>query len=95
MQPWTGSLDEQPLRMPWAKVGGPAADLAWADQALIAAGRQRTGDAEQMRTWNLSSVWRLPTSEGAAWLKVVPPFFAHEGAVVGAWPAVPSRAARP
>jgi hypothetical protein len=32
-----------------------------------------------MRTWNLSSLWRLPTASGMAWLKVVPPFFAHEG----------------
>jgi Phosphotransferase enzyme family len=82
VQPWTGALDEEPLRMPWARPGGPAADLAWADEALTATGRRRTGDAEQMRTWNLSSVWRLPTTEGPAWLKVVPPFFAHEGAVV-------------
>jgi hypothetical protein len=84
LQPWTGTLDEQPLRMSWARVGGPAADLAWADRALTAAGRHRTGDAVQMRTWNLSSVWRLPTTAGLAWLKVVPPFFAHEGAVLGA-----------
>ena len=82
LQPWTGTLDEQPLRLSWAKVGGPAADLAWADEALTGAERPRTGDAEQMRTWNLSSVWRLPTSTGPAWLKVVPPFFAHEGAVL-------------
>ena len=37
----------------------------------------------QMRTWNLSSLWRLPTASGVAWLKVVPPFFAHEGADAG------------
>jgi Ser/Thr protein kinase RdoA (MazF antagonist) len=82
VQPWTGALDDQPLRMPWARVGGPAADLAWADEALVAAGRRRSGHAEQMRTWNLSSVWRLPTADGPAWLKVVPPFFAHEGAIL-------------
>ncbi len=35
-----------------------------------------------MRTWNLSSLWRLPTASRLAWLKVVPPFFAHEGAVL-------------
>jgi hypothetical protein len=81
-EPWTGALDEQPLRMPWARVGGPTADLAWADEALVAAGRRRTGHDEQMRTWNLSCVWRLPTTDGPAWLKVVPPFFAHEGAVL-------------
>ena len=79
---WPGTLDEQPLRMPWARVGGPAADIAWADAALAAAGRRRTGIPEQIRTWNLSSVWRLSTADGAAWLKVVPPFFAHEGALI-------------
>ncbi len=82
--PWTGPdpLAEQPLRLPYAKPGGPAADLAWADAALAAAGRARTGPAVQGRTWNLSSIWQLPTAAGTAWLKVVPPFFAHEGAML-------------
>ena len=40
--------------------------------------------AVQVRSWNLSSLWRLPTTRGAAWLKVVPPFFAHEGAILAA-----------
>ena len=62
--------------------GGPAADLAWADEQLTAAGRPRTGPAEQIKTWNLSSIWRLPTADGPVWLKVVPPFFAHEGAML-------------
>jgi Ser/Thr protein kinase RdoA (MazF antagonist) len=35
-----------------------------------------------MRTWNLSSIWMIPTSAGPVWLKSVPPFFAHEGRVV-------------
>jgi len=84
LAPWTGPdpLAEQPLRLPFAKPGGPAADLAWADAALAAAGRERTGPAVQGRTWNLSSIWQLPTAEGTAWLKVVPPFFAHEGAML-------------
>ena len=82
---WSGDdpLDDHPLRLPYARPGGPAADLAWADAALAAAGCPRTGPAEQMRTWNLSSIWRLPTSDGPTWLKVVPPFFAHEGAMLG------------
>jgi len=82
---WAGDdpLAEQPLRLPYARPGGPAADLAWADAALAAAGCRRTGPAEQMRTWNLSSIWRLPTSGGPTWLKVVPSFFAHEGAMIG------------
>jgi Phosphotransferase enzyme family len=79
--PWTDPTTEldHPLRQTWARPGGPAADLAWADEVLAERGTPRTGAGKQMRSWNLSSLWRLPTSSGAAWLKVVPPFFAHEG----------------
>jgi Ser/Thr protein kinase RdoA (MazF antagonist) len=77
--PWTGTLDEHPLRMPWARPGGPARDLAWADAMLAARGMRRSGPAEQVRTWNLSSIWRLPVEGQTVWLKAVPPFFAHEG----------------
>ena len=35
-----------------------------------------------MRTWNLSTLWRIPTDAGLIWLKAVPGFFAHEGAVI-------------
>jgi len=81
LHPWTDltTTDDHPLRQSWARPGGPAADLAWADAALIEQGTPRAGAAVQMRTWNLSSLWRLPTTSGWAWLKVVPPFFAHEG----------------
>jgi Phosphotransferase enzyme family len=82
--PWHGSLPDDPLRQSWARPGGPAADLAWADAVLERLGRPRTGPAEQIRSWNLSSLWRLPTADGAAWLKVVPPFFAHEGVLLEA-----------
>jgi hypothetical protein len=83
--PWTGAdptLDE-PLRAPWARPGGPAADVAWADEELARRGTPRCGPAQQVRSWNLSSLWRLPLADGAAWLKIVPPFFAHEGTILG------------
>jgi hypothetical protein len=35
-----------------------------------------------MRTWNLSSLWRMPVEGKTVWLKVVPHFFAHEGALL-------------
>lgn len=76
---WAGSLDDHPLRAPWGRPGGPARDLAWADAVLADRGLRRSGRPEQVRTWNLSSLWRLPIDGGAAWLKAVPPFFAHEG----------------
>ena len=46
---------------------------------MAASGIAAAGRPEQIRTWNLSSLWRLPSSAGTLWLKVVPPFFAHEG----------------
>lgn len=81
IRPWPGAdpLADHPLRLPHARPGGPATDLAWADEVLAGRGAARTGPAVQQRTWNLSSLWRLPSTAGEAWLKVVPPFFAHEG----------------
>lgn len=77
-------LDEQPLRQPYAKPGGPRADLDWATAVLAQRGLALRARAQQIKTWNLSSVWRLPLREGHAWLKVVPAFFAHEGALIAA-----------
>ncbi len=75
---WRGALDDHPLRRAYARPGGPAADLAWAARALAARDLVITGRPTQVRTWNLSSLWRLPIDDGAVWLKVVPPFCAHE-----------------
>jgi len=83
LQPWDGALPDHPLRHSYARVGGPHADLAWAKAVLEGQGLATEAPAAQVRTWNLSSLWRLPTSRGRpAWLKVVPPFFAHEGDVL-------------
>ena len=54
-------LDRRSPPSPYARPGGPAADLAWADRVLAAARSTADGPAEQVRTWNLSSLWRLPT----------------------------------
>jgi hypothetical protein len=81
-QRWTGVLDEQPRRHTFARPGGPSADLAWA-RSLLAERRLRpTTLPMQVRTWNLSSLWRVPVEGQILWLKVVPPFFAHEGALL-------------
>lgn len=64
-------------RLPWARLGGPSELVGWADSVIT-----RAGPAAQVRTWNLSSVHRLPTTRGPVWLKAVPPFFADEGTVI-------------
>ena len=86
---WPGDpLADHALRQTWAHPGGPAELLAWADERLGRAGLDRTGRAQQMRTWNLSALWRIPTRGGRVWLKAVPDFFAHEGAAID-WIGVP------
>lgn len=84
LQPWAGVLPQHALRHPWACLNGPQADVAWARGVIEARGGALTAEPEQIRTWNLSSLWRLPSTLGEAWLKVVPPFFAHEGAMLAA-----------
>jgi hypothetical protein len=80
--PFERTLPDHPLRAPYARPGGPAADLAWARKVLDEQGIDLAAPPVQIRTWNLSSLWRMETERGPAWLKVLPPFLAREAAVV-------------
>lgn len=77
LEPWDGELGDHPLRAPWARPGGPAADLAWVRSVI-----EVTGPPQQRKTWNLSAIWRIPASDGWVWLKCVPPMYAHEGTIL-------------
>ena len=68
---------DHPLRPPWARPGGIAAMVEWADGHI-----DRTGPVSQVKSWNLSCLLRLGTTAGPVWCKAVPPFFAHEGAIL-------------
>ncbi len=81
-QRWTGVLDDHGRRHAYARPSGPAADLAWARALLAERGLRPTTPPTQVRTWNLSSLWRVPVEGQTVWLKVVPHFFAHEGALL-------------
>ena len=72
------------LRLPWARLEGLNEMLTWASGTLAAAGRPATGAAEQQRTWNLSGLFRLPTSQGPVWLKATPRFATDEASVIAA-----------
>ena len=45
---------------PYARPGGPAADLGGREQHVTL-----TGTPVQVKTWNLSSIWRLPDGRPA------------------------------
>ena len=83
LRAWPGDpLLGHPNRLGYAEPGGHQLDLDWAAGELAAHGIAMTGAPVQVRTWNLSSIWRLPTSEGMTWLKVTPPFCASEAVVM-------------
>lgn len=68
---------DHPSRLPWARPGGPAALVEWARQHV-----EVTGPPVQVKSWNLSCLYRLPTATGAVWAKATPPFMADEAAVI-------------
>jgi hypothetical protein len=71
-----------PKRLSYAQPGGHQLDIDWAAAMLAARDVAQTAAPTQVRTWNLSSIWRLTTSTGPVWLKVTPPFCASEAAVM-------------
>ncbi|MFJ2863327.1 phosphotransferase [Kitasatospora sp. NPDC087314] len=71
-------------RAAWATPAGLRDALAWARAELTRVGRPAAGPARQVRTWNLSGLFRIPTVTGRdAWLKTTTPAFnALEGEVI-------------
>jgi hypothetical protein len=85
---WDGAPDPGVLapherRMRWAEPGGPARVLDWAAAELRALDRPITGPPVQVKSWNLSCLYRLPTAAGPVWVKCTPPFLAPEALAAG------------
>jgi hypothetical protein len=71
-------------RAPWAKEGWHAEASAWIESALAALDRTPTGPVEQVRTWPLSAVLRVPTAQGLVYFKATSKLrlFVDEGRVM-------------
>ncbi|GGS29660.1 phosphotransferase [Deinococcus knuensis] len=67
-----------PTRTPWFGPHWHADALSWLDGELAAQGRSRTGDPVVLKHWQISLLWRVPTSGGPVYFKAVPDFFARE-----------------
>ena len=82
---------DDPKRAPYARVGGPAASVRWAADALGRAPADLT--VRQGRTWNLSALTQLSDGRTTWWLKQLPAFLRAEPAML-AWlaDAVPEHA---
>ncbi|GAA1548929.1 aminoglycoside phosphotransferase family protein [Kribbella lupini] len=89
---WVTSLDEPlveaarkhlsgaALAPAWTQPGWYADALPWIDQQV-----ERTGPPEQVRSWGLSNVFRIPTTTGIVYFKAI----AHASNVVPASDALP------
>src|SRR3954451_2826372 len=70
LRAWPGNpLRPKPKRLGYAEPGGHRRDLDWAAATLASRAVTVTAAPTQIRTWNLSSIWRLTTSTGLVWLK--------------------------
>lgn len=76
--------DAPPQRAPWAQEGWLAEASTWIESSLRAIGRAPTGPLEQVRTWPLSAVLRVPTQDGRVYFKATStsPLFVDEGRVM-------------
>ncbi len=71
-------------RAPWAQAGWLAEATTWIESSLRDLGRAPTGPVEQVRTWPLSAVLRVPTENGRVYFKATSssPLFVDEGRVM-------------
>jgi hypothetical protein len=93
---WYDNAATPDHRVPWYMPGWYEQATAWATSQLRQAGLRPGGSAEQLRSWQRAAILRLPTAEGAAYLKAVPPVFNHEPALTAALAAAhPGRFAEP
>lgn len=66
------------LRPPWARPGWFGETTRWIQETLSERGITATGPVEQLKTWSISCVLHLPTTEGTVYFKAVPALFATE-----------------
>ncbi|GAT70742.1 aminoglycoside phosphotransferase [Planomonospora sphaerica] len=83
-----GLLRPAARRAGWATASGLRESLEWAREALRAAGRPVSGPVRQVKTWNLSGLFRIPTVQGPVWLKETPGFATWEADAMEALAAV-------
>jgi len=82
-------------RLPWTEAGWFTEAVAWIDAQLRAHGLDASGPVEQVRSWFLSAILRVPTTVGDLYFKAAPPLYAHEPTVTQAVAArVPALAPR-
>jgi hypothetical protein len=66
------------LRAPWGRKGWYDGAVEWARESVEGLGLSLSGQLEQAKHRDISTVFRVPTSGGDYYFKAVPGIFAHE-----------------
>jgi hypothetical protein len=76
---WWESLDRpHPLSTEWSQPGWFGEVSAWLTETLRTLNTRQVGPAEQVRTWSISCLLRVPATDSDYYFKAVPPLFARE-----------------
>ncbi|PTA68843.1 phosphotransferase [Deinococcus arcticus] len=75
---WRQAALSLPPPTPWFHRSWRALALEWLDTELAAQGLSRTGGPEVLKHWQISLLWRVPTTGGQVYFKAAPEFFARE-----------------
>ena len=82
---WHDPAGAPPGAAPWNRPGWLSATSAVVTGALArATGATRVGPIRQVKHWSISAILEVGSDTGTWWYKQVPPFMAHEAAVL-AW----------
>ncbi|HEY3715398.1 MAG TPA: aminoglycoside phosphotransferase family protein [Jatrophihabitantaceae bacterium] len=76
---WSSVIEPHPYRAAWAEPTGPQQLIDWAVDAL---GGPLAGRPVQVKSWNLSCLYRLPTGDGAVWAKATGRFLATDAEAI-------------
>jgi len=68
-------------RPPWGQVGWYSQTMDWIKAQLTENDYTLTGDIELMRTWCITSMYKMMTDKGDLYFKAVPPVFKREIAI--------------
>lgn len=84
---WFRERETGEALLPWWRPEWAAKALSWAVKSAADAGYYSTAPPEQLKSWYLSSLWRLPTRNSNLYFKAVPPYSNLEVALAAAWTA--------
>ncbi len=85
IETWFCEQATQRVLLPWWQPGWAAQALEWITDALSDNKRVPLGRPEQLKSWYLSTVWRVPTTKGDRYFKASPPYAAQEVALAARW----------